>query len=82
MEPSSCDTFVALPPSTKGRRVVFAKNSDRPSDEVQEVLYFPARDYSEGEKVEVGVMNVLLLLHNLQFLILTFNLCHFALLVL
>lgn len=82
MEPSSCDTFVALPPSTEGRRVIFAKNSDRPGDEVQEVLYFPARHYSAGEKVEVGAMNVLLLPHNVQFTILTFNLCHFVLLVL
>lgn len=54
MHPSSCDTFVALPPSTEGQRIIFGKNSDRPCDEVQEVVYFPARDYDEGEKVEVG----------------------------
>lgn len=53
MKPSSCDTFVALPPSTEGQRMVFGKNSDRPCDEVQEVVYFPARDYNEGEKLEV-----------------------------
>lgn len=54
MQPSSCDTFVALPPSTEGQRIIFGKNSDRPCDEVQEVVYFPARDYEEEEKVEVG----------------------------
>lgn len=54
MRPSSCDTFVALPPSTEKHRVIFGKNSDRPCDEVQEVVYFPARDYDAGEKVEVG----------------------------
>lgn len=54
MYPSSCDTFVALPPSTEGQRIIFGKNSDRPCDEVQEVVYFPARDYGPGEKVEVS----------------------------
>lgn len=53
MKPSSCDTFVALPPSTEGQRIIFGKNSDRPCDEVQEVVYFPARDYNAGEKLEV-----------------------------
>ena len=54
MQPSSCDTFVALPPSTEGQRIIFGKNSDRPSDEVQEVVYFPEKSYGAGEKVEVG----------------------------
>lgn len=54
MLPSSCDTFVALPPSTEGQRIIFGKNSDRPCDEVQEVVYFPAKDYGAGEKVEVS----------------------------
>lgn len=53
MKPSSCDTFVALPPSTEGQRIIFGKNSDRPCDEVQEVVYFAARDYNAGEKLEV-----------------------------
>ncbi|KAM9085848.1 secernin-3 isoform 3-T3 [Megaptera novaeangliae] len=42
MEPCSCDTFVALPPATVNNRIIFGKNSDRPCDEVQEVVYFPA----------------------------------------
>lgn len=53
MQPSSCDTFVALPPSTERQRIIFGKNSDRPCDEVQEVVYFPARDSDPGERVEV-----------------------------
>ncbi|XP_061092594.1 secernin-3-like isoform X1 [Conger conger] len=52
MLPSSCDTFVALPPATEGQRVVFGKNSDRPCDEVQEVVYFPAADHAAGKKME------------------------------
>ncbi|KAK1789552.1 hypothetical protein P4O66_014898 [Electrophorus voltai] len=58
MNPSSCDTFVALPPSTDGQRIIFGKNSDRPCDEVQEVVYFPAKDYSPGAKVECTYMEI------------------------
>ncbi|KAM8748922.1 secernin-3 [Acanthopagrus schlegelii] len=58
MLPSSCDTFVALPPSTEGQRIVFGKNSDRPCDEVQEVVYFPATDYGAGEKVECTYIEI------------------------
>lgn len=58
MQPRSCDTFVALPPSTVGQRIIFGKNSDRPCDEVQEVVYFPARDYNAEEKVECTYIEV------------------------
>ncbi|XP_056145917.1 secernin-3 [Lampris incognitus] len=58
MRPCSCDTFVALPPSSEGQRVVFGKNSDRPRDEVQEVVYFPARDYDAGAKVECTYIEI------------------------
>lgn len=51
--PSSCDTFVALPPAAAGARVVFGKNSDRPADEVQEVVYFPAAAHPPGAALEV-----------------------------
>ncbi|XP_042562336.1 secernin-3 [Clupea harengus] len=58
MHPCSCDTFVALPPSTEGQRVIFGKNSDRPCDEVQEVVYFPARDYGAEEKLECTYIEI------------------------
>ncbi|KAJ3591969.1 hypothetical protein NHX12_007099 [Muraenolepis orangiensis] len=58
MFPTSCDTFVALPPSTAGPRVVFAKNSDRPEDEVQEVVYFPAGHHEPGDKVQCTYIEV------------------------
>ncbi|XP_018584571.1 secernin-3 [Scleropages formosus] len=58
MLPSSCDTFVALPPSTAGPRIVFGKNSDRPCDEVQEVVYFAARDHGAGDKVECTYIEI------------------------
>ncbi|XP_041662815.1 secernin-3 [Cheilinus undulatus] len=58
MQPSSCDTFVALPPSAEGQRIIFGKNSDRPCDEVQEVVYFPAADYEGGAKVECTYIEI------------------------
>ncbi|XP_077392708.1 secernin-3 isoform X2 [Festucalex cinctus] len=54
----SCDTFVALPPSTEGHHIIFGKNADRPCDEVQEVLYFPATDYEPGAKVECTYIEI------------------------
>ncbi|XP_014366385.2 secernin-2 [Papilio machaon] len=41
--PRSCDTFVVLPPLTKDNQVIFGKNSDRPQNEVQEVIYVKDR---------------------------------------
>lgn len=49
--PSFC--FVAFPPRTKEGLVVFGKNSARPRDEVQEVVYFAAATHAPGCKVEV-----------------------------
>lgn len=49
-KPTSCDTFVVLPPLTK-HGVVFGKNSDRPQGEVQEIVYIPATQSSDSVKV-------------------------------
>ncbi|XP_072927500.1 secernin-2-like isoform X1 [Hemitrygon akajei] len=56
--PSSCDCFVALPPATERREVIFGKNSDRPREEVQEVVYFPAAEHAEGSKVECTYIEI------------------------
>ncbi|KAK2096118.1 hypothetical protein P7K49_025152 [Saguinus oedipus] len=48
--PSYC--FVAFPPCAKDGLVVFGKNSARPRDEVQEVVYFSAADHEQESKVE------------------------------
>ncbi|XP_073402022.1 secernin-3 [Dendrobates tinctorius] len=58
MDPCSCDTFVALPPATVGNRIIFGKNSDRPSDEVQEIVYFPGHSYAPGEKLECTYIEI------------------------
>lgn len=61
MKLCSCDTFVALPPATVDNRIIFGKNSDRPCDEVQEVVYFPAAVHDNlREHLKVGEIRVLL----------------------
>jgi secernin len=39
-----CDTLVALPSATASGCTLFAKNSDRPPDEAQDVRWFASRD--------------------------------------
>ncbi|XP_042330325.1 secernin-2 isoform X1 [Sceloporus undulatus] len=56
--PSSCDCFVSLPPASAAREVIFGKNSDRPKDEVQEVVYFPAECHAKGTKVQCTYIEV------------------------
>ncbi|XP_020641209.3 secernin-2 isoform X1 [Pogona vitticeps] len=56
--PSSCDCFVSLPPASATREVIFGKNSDRPKDEVQEVVYFPAGSHARGSKVQCTYLEV------------------------
>lgn len=50
----SCDCFVSLPPGSRDDHVIFGKNSDRPRDEVQEVVYFPAASHRPGSTLEVS----------------------------
>lgn len=50
--PSCC--LVAFPPRAKDGLVVFGKNSARPRDEVQEVVYFSAANHEPESKVEVS----------------------------
>lgn len=56
--PSSCDCFVSLPPASANREIIFGKNSDRPRDEVQEVVYFPAGYHAKGTKVQCTYIEV------------------------
>lgn len=51
--PRSCDCFVSLPPGSKEDYVIFGKNSDRPRDEVQEVVYYPASSHTPGSTLQV-----------------------------
>ncbi|XP_043922769.1 secernin-1 [Protopterus annectens] len=54
--PSYC--FVALPPATEGGHLIFGKNSARPRDEVQEVVYFPSATHEAGSKVECTYITI------------------------
>ncbi|KAK8743056.1 hypothetical protein OTU49_001503 [Cherax quadricarinatus] len=56
--PKSCDTFVVLTDLTKGGHVVFGKNSDRPSEEVQEVIYQPPLEHEEGSKLQCTYIEI------------------------
>lgn len=52
----SCDCFVSLPPASRDDHVIFGKNSDRPRNEVQEVVHYPAASHPRGSMVEVKLI--------------------------
>lgn len=56
ISPRSCDTFVVLPPLTEKGVVIFGKNSDRPQNEVQEVVFI--RGGIQESKLKVGTYYV------------------------
>lgn len=53
-----CDTFVALPDATCDGSVIFAKNSDRPEGEIQNVVTFPAQAYAQGQRVKCTYIEI------------------------
>lgn len=55
--PKSCDTFVVLPPLTKNNLVIFGKNSDRPQNEVQEVIL--SKDRVRDANLKVILINTI-----------------------
>eukprot|EP00536_Pseudo-nitzschia_multiseries_P010947 jgi/Psemu1/204607/e_gw1.353.45.1 len=56
--PKGCDTFVAYPPTTAMGRVVFGKNSDRPSGEAQPLRRYPASDHEAGSTVQCTYISI------------------------
>ncbi|MFX1375481.1 MAG: C69 family dipeptidase [Promethearchaeota archaeon] len=44
-----CDTFVALGNASRDGTVIFGKNSDRPFNEVQLIVYVPQRKHERGD---------------------------------
>ncbi|XP_028932126.1 secernin-2 isoform X2 [Ornithorhynchus anatinus] len=56
--PCSCDCFVSLPPASALPAVIFAKNSDRPRDEVQEVVYQPAACHAPGTRLRCTYIQI------------------------
>jgi secernin len=53
-----CDTFVALPDSTLDGKLIFAKNSDRPNGEIQDVVPFPAQQYAAGDSLQCTYLQI------------------------
>ncbi|XP_032285176.1 secernin-2 isoform X3 [Phoca vitulina] len=56
--PCSCDCFVSVPPASAIPAVIFAKNSDRPRDEVQEVVFVPASTHAPGSRLQCTYIEV------------------------
>lgn len=52
------DILVVLPPLTTDNCVIFAKNSDRPPTEVQEVVYYPSADHTKGSKLQCTFIEI------------------------
>lgn len=52
------DAFVVIPPSTKDGVILFAKNSGRPAEEVQEIIYSAASKHSEGSKAQCTYIEI------------------------
>lgn len=48
------DCFLVLPPLTKDNTVILGKNSQRPTTEVQEVVYKRAENHSDNVKLQVS----------------------------
>lgn len=53
-----CDTFIALPDVTLNGDLIFAKNSDRPNGEIQDVVSFPARVYTAGDSLQCTYLQI------------------------
>eukprot|EP00887_Chlorella_sp_A99_P002193 scaffold21.g2193.t1 len=56
--PRSCDTFVALPPATPDGSIVFGKNSDRETEEVQEVVALPGGEHPPGSMLQCTYISI------------------------
>ncbi|GCB75364.1 hypothetical protein scyTo_0017331, partial [Scyliorhinus torazame] len=50
--PPSSSCFAALRSTTEDAYTIFGKNSARPGNEVQEVIYFPTASHEPGSKVQ------------------------------
>jgi len=53
-----CDTLIACAEVTKNNTAIFAKNSDRPPNEAQHLIWLPAQTHSGGEKVQCTYLEI------------------------
>ena len=64
-----CDTFVALPNTTKDHSLIFGKNSDREPNEAQTLEHYPAIDHKQGEKLTCTYLSIPQVIHTNAILI-------------
>ncbi|MFX0080798.1 MAG: C69 family dipeptidase [Candidatus Hodarchaeota archaeon] len=53
-----CDTFIALGNASKDGNVIFGKNSDRPFDEVQLIVYVPREKHESGDLLKCTYIEI------------------------
>lgn len=54
----SCTSFVLTANATDCGHIIYAKNSDRPFNEAQPLIYYPAEDHAYGEMVECSFIRI------------------------
>ncbi|RWS17376.1 Secernin-2-like protein [Dinothrombium tinctorium] len=54
----SCDSFVVFPPLTADGVIVFGKNSDRPRNEVQEVVFCSRSEHETGTRLKCTYIEI------------------------
>lgn len=54
----SCDSMIAAKASSASGNIIYAKNSDRPLNEAQPLVWFPPADHSPGEMVRTSFIEV------------------------
>jgi secernin len=57
-ELNMCDTFVALADASQNGELIFAKNSDRPNGEIQDVVSFPAQQYAASDSLQCTYLQI------------------------
>lgn len=58
MASKSCSSFVVMGSETQTGDIIYAKNSDRPFNEAQPLIYCPAADYPKGSYVTCSFINI------------------------
>lgn len=58
MAARSCSSFVVMGSETKSGDIIYAKNSDRPFNEAQPLIYYPAKDHPEGSFTDCSFIKI------------------------
>ena len=54
----SCDSMIANGNATVTGNIIYAKNSDRPLNEAQPLIYYPPADHADGEMVRTSFIEI------------------------